>query len=210
MTLAAVKPAIEQQAPAVPVLPDVFKIDNVLPEPLRQQVYDFLRRGGWKFGHKSSAKRDEFSFWNRHFAGHRNGSKEVHYACAEELKRNAPLLFAFWRYLERGPLKGRTLIRCYANAHTYGSDGTLHTDSKSDASYTAVYYPHAKWHPSWGGETVIFNADKSDISAAVYPRPNRLVVFRGSLPHVARGVARICPELRITLMYKCGVPDDQG
>jgi SM-20-related protein len=191
--------------------PAVFKLDNILTEPLRAQVYDFLHAGGWRFGWKSSAKSgDQFSFWHRHFAGHRNGRKQAHYDCAEELQKTAPLLFGFWSYLARGPFKGRTLIRCYANAHAYGSDGTIHTDSKRDNSYTAVYYPHADWHPSWGGETVIFNADKTDIIAAVYPKPNRLVVFRGDLPHVARGVSRICPELRITCMFKVGTPDDQG
>jgi SM-20-related protein len=55
----------------------------------------------------------------------------------------------------------------------------------------------------------VFNPEKTDIIAAVYPQPNRLAVFRGSLPHVARGVARICPVLRITLMFKVERRDDQ-
>jgi SM-20-related protein len=68
-----------------------------------------------------------------------------------------------------------------------------------------VYYPHGVWWPNWAGETVVFNADKSDIIAAVYPKPNRMVVFPGCLPHVARGVSRTCPELRIVLVFKTEV-----
>jgi SM-20-related protein len=205
--LTAVKTREEEQLAPAPVLPAMFKLDNLLTESTRAQVDDFLRTGGWKFGHKSSAKRDEFAFWNKRFAGPSSSRKGL-YDCAEELRTAAPLLFGFWEYLTRGPFKGRTLVRCYANAQAYGSDGTVHTDSKRDDSYTAVYYPHAEWHPDWGGETVLFNADRTDILAAIYPKPNRLAVFKGNIPHVARGVSRTCPELRITLMYKIGTPDD--
>jgi SM-20-related protein len=104
-------------------------------------------------------------------------------------------------------LQGHRLIRCYANGHTYGSDGTLHTDSTRPGTYTCVYYPHQMWHPNWGGETVLFNQDKTDIVACVYPKPNRMVVFDGTIPHVARGVSRICPVLRVTLMFKTDMRD---
>ena len=102
------------------------------------------------------------------------------------------------------------LIRCYANGTTYGSDGTIHIDSKSDRGFTSVYYSHPAWYPRWAGETVIFNDDKSDIVASVYPKPNRLVVFAGNAPHVARGVSRTCPVLRVTLMFKTLAQSHRG
>jgi SM-20-related protein len=185
-----------------PVLPAMFKLENVLAESYRAQIFNLLHSGGWRFGHKSSAKHDQFSFWHMHFGGHLSSRKQLKYDCAEEVKGKAPLIFAFWHRLSGTVFKGHTLIRCYANAQTYGSDGTTHTDSRADNCYTAVYYPHAFWDPSWGGETVLFNADKSDIIAAIYPRPNRLAIFKSNIPHAARGVSRICPELRITLMFK--------
>jgi SM-20-related protein len=189
------------------IAPGVFVVDDLLPDAQRKPLLLFLRAKGWKFGKKSHAQTDIYSFWVKHFAGHRNGREEVHYACAEELRRT-PVVFAFWRYLEGTVLKDQTLIRCYANGQSYGSDGTIHTDSRRPGSYTAVYYPHDEWHPNWAGETVIFNADRSDIVASIYPRPNRLLVFAGDMPHLARGVSRTCPELRITLMCKTGVPDE--
>lgn len=186
----------------VVALPRVFVRDALLPEPQRATVNNFLRADGWKFGWKSHAKTDEFAFWHKHFAGHRKGRQETKYDCAEELGRTAPLMFAFWSWLEKGIFKGHTLVRCYANGQSYGTDGTIHTDSKSDRSYTAVYYPHAVWEPNWAGETVLFNADKTDIIGSIYPKPNRLAVFKGNIPHLARGVSRTCPELRITAMFK--------
>jgi SM-20-related protein len=183
-------------------------VDDVFPEATQREVHGFLKGGGWVFGWKSNQKADPFAFWHRHFAGNihpdhlaREG-KGQQYDCAAELGERVPLLHRLWLDLARGALAGHRLVRCYANGHPFGSEGSVHTDSVSPLSFTSVYYPHDAWHPNWGGETVFFTGDKSDIVAAVYPRPNRLLVFPGTIPHAARGVTRVCPEMRITLMFK--------
>jgi len=210
--------AVVEQSSVVPStsapskMPALARVDNVLTDDQRKRIYQFLQAPGWKFGWKSRSNNDIYSFWHKHFAGAlqpdhptADGSVEP-YDCTEELARKAPLLHTFWRGLEKTALKGHTLVRCYANGHTYGSDGTLHADSAVPSSYTSVYYPHERWSPNWGGETVFFNPEETDIVASVYPMPNRLVMFQGTIPHVARGVARICPVLRITLMFKTEAP----
>jgi SM-20-related protein len=184
--------------------------DDILPDEQRQAINNFLHQdggsAGWKFGWKSSHKTDNFAFWHRHFGGYQRPNNEEPYNCEPELEP-FPIIMAFWRLLASELLKGHRLIRCYANGQTYGSDGTVHTDSKLPGTYTCVYYPHQIWHPDWGGETIFFNHDKTDIAACVYPRPNRMVVFDGTIPHVARGVSRTCPVLRVTLMFKTDVPN---
>jgi SM-20-related protein len=189
--------------------PGAFVVDNLLGDVERAAVLAFLDEGGWKFGWKSASKTDVYSFWHRHFAGYRRatGGPSSKYPCADELQRVAPFLFELWLKLTPSVFDGHTLFRCYANATSYGSDGTIHTDTKDVKGYTSVYYPHAEWQPNWAGETVLFNDEKSDIVASVYPRPNRLLVFRGDIPHVARGVSRICPVLRVTLMWKTQYDD---
>jgi SM-20-related protein len=182
-----------------------------LPDEQRRGVNNFLRRSGsaenWAFGWKSREKDDVFSFWHRHFAGYRSGEGEDDaYDCEPELVR-FPIIHAFWKYLSVDALQGHRLVRCYANGHTYGSDGTVHTDTRSPNSYTSVFYPHERWNPDWGGETVFLNKAKDDAVAFVYPKPNRMVMFDGRIPHVARGVSRTCPMLRVTLMFKTDIPD---
>jgi SM-20-related protein len=199
----AVKPVQRTLAPGIAV------VDNLLPEADQILINNYLQGGRWKFGWKSSSKTDIFSFWHWHFAGHQHTKRQTQYECAGELERNSPLLHKFWQQLNRGMFAGKhDLYRCYANAQAYGSDGTLHTDSKSAKSYTAIYYPHLSWYPNWAGETLIFNEDKSDIVAAIYPRANRLVVFPGNAPHVARGVSRTCPVLRVVLVFKSEAKPD--
>jgi len=178
--------------------------DNILPEPQRKEVYDFLMDPGWMFGWKSRAATDEYCFWHKHYAGAlKPDTREKPYDCAAELNDEwCGPLGKFWSLLAGTLLKGHTLVRCYANGLTYGSEGTLHTDAVAENSYTTVYYPHEKWNPNWGGETLFFNKDKTDIIGCVYPKPNRMVMFPGTMQHVARGVSRTCPMLRITLMFK--------
>ncbi len=192
--------------------------DNVLPEPMRKEVYDFLMDPGWMHGWKSRAATDVYSFWHKHFAGAlKPDTREKPYDCAAELNDEwCGPLGRFWQLLSSptvyggGPLIRHTLVRCYANGLQYGSDGTLHTDAVAKNSYTTVYYPHSHWDPNWGGETVFFNDAKTDIIGCVYPKPNRMVTFPGTMQHVARGVSRTYPGLRITLMFKTQLGPERG
>ena len=195
-------------------LADITIIDDFLDQTAQSMVREELHRRGWDFGWKSKSASDTFAFWHQHFAGarqsdHSDGAaREEPYDCAGELAEKVPLLHELWRLLAQGQLAGHQLVRCYANAAPFGAEGTLHTDSVAPNGFTTIYYPHEKWTPDWGGETVFFNADKSDIRQSVYPKANRLLIFRGTLPHVARGVSRTCPLLRVTLMFKTEAPDD--
>lgn len=189
-------------------------VENALDETRRMKIFEFLNQPGWQFGWKSNPKSDLYAFWHKHFAGSihpdhfAKEGRGQQYDCAEELQRNAPLICEMWRHLQETALSGHVLLRCYANGHAFGNDGSVHTDSLVERSFTSVYYPHEKWDPNWGGETILFNKEKSDIIASVYPRPNRLVTFRGTIPHVARGVSRVCPVMRITLMFKTELSED--
>ena len=183
-------------------------IEDVFDHETHLEVFSYLTLPTWAFGWKSNAKSDQYCFWHKHFAGNTRPDHldpegiGKQFPCDKDLQKSAPLIFDLWRRLSAGPLCGNALMRCYANGFTYGSDGTLHRDSTTDRSVTAVYFSNIDWSPNWGGETVLFNDTKTDIVASIYPRPNRLLVFSGSIPHVARGVSRSCPVMRITLMFK--------
>jgi SM-20-related protein len=201
--------------PAPPLT--IRRRDDLLTPDEQKQVYEFLNQPGWQFGWKSHSKKDVYSFWHKHFAGTKDPDHEREdrsapsYTkdCTAELKANVPLIYTFWDSLHRTFLAGHKLVRCYANAFSYGCDGTVHTDSTAANSFTTIYYPNPKWNADWGGETMFFNPDKTDILGAVYPKPNRLITFPGALPHAARGIARSCPLTRITLMFKTEFENDR-
>lgn len=176
--------------------------DGFLPEDDRRKVYDLLGAVDWETGWKSAPEDEGPGHWHKRFAGAEESDHLVaQHDCVEELKATAPIIHSAWRRLA-AVMPAQRLVRCYANAYPYGTEGTIHTDAVAPASSTIVYFPHAVWHPDWGGELVFFNQDRSDIAAVAYPKPNRIVTFPGTVPHVARGVSSRCPLMRITLMFK--------
>jgi SM-20-related protein len=191
---------------------DFLVIDDAFDADTHAKIFNYLSLPTWSFGWRSNPQSDQFAFWHKHFAGIlgvdrlEGEGEQTQYDCVAELKLNAPLIYDLWVSLSASTLKGNVLMRCYANGLTYGSDGSVHVDCLKERSLTAIYYPHSEWSPNWGGETMLFNATKTDIIACIYPRPNRLAIFSGRIPHVARGVSRKCPEMRITLMFKTESP----
>jgi SM-20-related protein len=190
--------------PAGPAADAIEVRDELLAEDRQKALLAFLKGPGWSFGAFSDPSPGAPRYWYKHFAGlRRDGPEPVDPATYEaDLEAAAPLVAEVWRQLKADTLAGHVLTRCYANGHPYGADGGLHFDANVAGHFTAIYYPHLAWRPNWAGETVFFNAAGDEIIASIYPRPNRLVVFPGMIPHVARGVARVCPEMRITLMFK--------
>jgi SM-20-related protein len=186
----------------------VLAYDDVLAIEDQRRLLTFLKSPGWAFGAFSESGANPSRYWYKHFAGVvRDGSESLDtHAFERELQTNAPLVAAFWNLLKRRILAGHSLTRCYANGYPAGAEGGVHFDSNIATHYTAIYYPHLLWSPNYAGETVFVEPDGADLLASVYPKPNRLVVFPGTIAHAARPITRACPELRITLMYKTAGP----
>lgn len=183
-------------------------VDDCLAARELEAVQDFVLRAPWHYGWKSDAKRDLFSYWHIHLAGSLQGPdldnpESVRY-CEEELAAGphfAPV-WALWQAVRANHLPGHRVIRAYLNAHTYGTEGAIHVDTRYPDQYTVMLYAHPAWMPDWAGETVFFDHERSEIVAAVHPKPGRLVYFDGRIPHVARGVTRTCPALRTVVVFK--------
>lgn len=167
----------------------------------------------WTFGWQSNKNNADvpFSHWNHDFlqVGRNNQTD-----CTDQLLSDAALapLAALWTRLQTDVLHGHALVRCYANAHTFGIEGYPHVDSRKPGNYTTIFYINPQWKPEWAGETVFIN-DLGDIAHAVLPKPGRAVVFDGRIIHSARAVTRLCPALRVTLMFKTlapGAETDEG
>lgn len=186
----------------MPELGDVMVFDDIVPDQLQRGILKLIRRPIWSYGWKSVKDRDRFCFWHAHFAG---GEEENRANCQEELMNSsaAAPIHELWKLLSSDILKGHEPLRVYANGHTYGVEGYIHTDSTDEQNYfTTIYYPHPIWEPDWAGEIVFFSRDLEDISRSVYPKPGRVVLFRGATPHVARSPSRECPELRVCIVFK--------
>ena len=189
--------------------PQIYLYEDVLQEPLRSEVAEFLKSTSWQFGGTSDKTGRSYPYWYKHFAGvfdQKDLGTEIR-DCSDRLEREAPIIATVWDYLKDRIFRDHILVRCYANSYPYGSEGAVHLDADDPRHYTAIFYPNSIWDLNWAGETIFFRLQQPpEILTAVWPRPNRLVLFQGIIPHVARGISRSCPLLRTTLMFKTRKP----
>jgi len=186
------------QVLAQAVAVDVNPIENILPVELISRIEATIRSSQWKYGWRSNEDMG-YAHWNHDFGGVKNDNTSDISGKLTGAIKDA------WTYLESNYFPGATLIRCYTNAHTFGVEGYPHTDSSRDRDVTLVIYMNREWKREWGGETIIY--DGNNIAYAELPKFNKGLVFPGNKWHTARGLTRICPALRITLMYKVSLPE---
>lgn len=187
---------------------DVLVHDDVVDAELRARITRYLQGPIWQYGWRSNARKDRFCYWHAAFAG---GDGENRIDCEPELMAKPELecIQALWQALKAGPLRGHVPLRIYANSHTYGVEGSVHTDNKDTENYfSSVYYAHAVWHRNWSGETLFFEPNGQDVVHAIHPRPGRLITFRGCVPHRAQAPTRDCAELRISIAIKTHLKDE--
>jgi len=180
-------------------------LDDFVPAHLRHSLTALTERNIWRYGWKAAPTQTKYHFWHSHFAGDNEDSEA---SCEAELYDRplmAPVL-ALWELIRDNLATGHVPVRIYANGHTYGGDGHLHTDNERPGHFTSIYYAHADWHVNWGGETVFFDPAGDDVIKSVFPRPGRLVHFPGRIPHAARSPSRDCPALRAVFVVKTFCP----
>lgn len=99
----------------------------------------------------------------------------------------------------------------YASGYVYGTVHDLHKDGTfPEHCYTIMFYLNKVWNVSYAGETIYTDPLESEIIASVLPKPGRVVVFDGQIPHVAREVSRTCVELRMVATFKYRKKNDSN
>mmetsp|Transcript_41750 Transcript_41750/g.75797 ORF Transcript_41750/g.75797 Transcript_41750/m.75797 type:complete len:286 (-) Transcript_41750:24-881(-) len=93
------------------------------------------------------------------------------------------------------------VYRAYTNAVLYGDVAFVHQDSNNSDHVTALLYPNPEWSSELGGETIFYGPD-GEIAAAVEPRPGRLVLFHGIIPHKGSPPSRLFFGSRYTTAFK--------
>jgi len=182
----------------------IAQFDTLIPPERLRAVQDhFAANVRWMYGWPQGTS-DPFSHWNFDFLDVSLDNQEN---LEDKLRANPGFepVARIWDVLQDGPMHGHHLIRCYANAHTFGVEGYLHTDSKEPDNYTALVYLNPVWKTDWAGELLFF--DKAgDVFHAVSPKPGRALVFPGGILHAARAVSRTCPAIRVSLAFKTRLP----
>ncbi|MGH7954036.1 MAG: 2OG-Fe(II) oxygenase [Limisphaerales bacterium] len=174
-------------------------IDEPFEAALAENITAAFERESWHFGWASNSS-DTYRFWHL----------DIDRTEPSKHPSSKPAIDA-WNDLNIGLLKGHRLLKAYANAHIYGGEGYVHIDGQgADGYFSSVYFCHREWQVGWSGELVFFTQDRSEIEFAVVPKPRRLIVFPGMVPHAIRPPSRSCTLLRVGLVFKSLLEDGAG
>lgn len=99
------------------------------------------------------------------------------------------------------------LHRAYVNLSTSQDLYHYHVDSYDDLDKTMLYYCNTYWEESWEGETHFADNNAKEIFASVSFKPNRLVLFNGSIPHKSSQPSFFAREYRFVLTLKFSNPE---
>ena len=96
-------------------------------------------------------------------------------------------------YDQCSPARPSWVTRCTIYAGSFADVDEAHEDRVHDDgafSVTAIWYPHERWHPGWGGETVFLSSSAGGADAElllpVLPKPGRLLLFDSQISHMAK------------------------
>jgi len=103
---------------------------------------------------------------------------------------NDPLYLEVLTYLEaicpQMP-KREWLYSSYINVLRNGNTPGIHVDAPPHvhSNKTVILYLNYEWHPNWGGETIFYDHNL-DAQRIVTPKPGRVLMFDGRIPHTGR------------------------
>jgi len=171
--------------------------DHVLSRDMLDPVRVYLEGAHWTYGWKSDHS-IPYGHWNTDIT-HTLSTNPT------DVTDRLPLeLSLLWKTLNASIFGGDAFLsRCYANRHTFGTDGYLHVDSDREEDHTVIIYMNPEWEINWGGETILY-VNGEAVNTFV-PKYGRVVVFPGRIEHKVASVTKICPEARTTLMFKVSI-----
>jgi len=93
------------------------------------------------------------------------------------------------------------IARIHVNCLPYGDLLTTHEDGEPGAALTGLYFGNAEWRSEWQGELIMCDPDGESLYA-ILPKPGRIVLFPGEIPHRAGAPSRACYTHRLTIGHK--------
>jgi Rps23 Pro-64 3,4-dihydroxylase Tpa1-like proline 4-hydroxylase len=93
-------------------------------------------------------------------------------------------------------IKGRKPAKIIVNLSVPGDVNFSHTHHNQDV---LLYYVNTQWKEEWAGETMFFDATRTNVVFCSTYTPNRAVFFDGEILHSLRPQSVIAPHYRTTL-----------
>jgi Rps23 Pro-64 3,4-dihydroxylase Tpa1-like proline 4-hydroxylase len=160
--------------------------DNFLNKEELDKCIGIINDNTWKWNHTSDGSRRDTPFWNMDLCENQYFSKYLK------------------DIIERHFSKKFILKRVYANAQTYGQDGTYHVDSDNKNDYTfCLYLTNIKEeNVETAGGHLFFKLPEVNYKICYEPKFNRGIFFPSNYIHKGNAFSRYIMDLRISIAWK--------
>lgn len=157
----------------------------------------FLNQKDWEYAHNQTINGNKWAF-----SGASNTLKNRFWFL--DLNQDPFFTDHFFEIIKQKTGNNYKLDRVYANGHTYGLSGEMHTDREQEDEGvfdTFLYYPCREWAPEWGGFTIVLNKERQ-LENLQPPIPNLGILFDSKLLHCGLEPTHNCNQLRVTVAFK--------
>jgi len=105
----------------------------------------------------------------------------------------------FKTIIDKFSLNNRNIKQIRVNLSTPAEKNRIHSDG---FGITLLYYANLEWQIDWGGHTLFLDEDLQEAKYVCFYKPNRVVVFDGSIPHMIMTPSSLCPALRYSFVIQ--------
>ena len=157
--------------------------DDVFNFQYRHSLLQFLSHSSYKIGWEdgTTVSKDRDKFLHCYFS-----DNDVKTSLFFENLANTPII----KHIE-----GRKLERTVCSLITSSDSCFIHTHSEN---LVLLYYANLEWHNGWHGETLFYDDFGKEIIFTSPYSPGRIILFDGSIPHVARPQSTHATKFRFT------------
>lgn len=183
-------------------------IDNLTDEQFVVAFRNWLDTQTLLYGWKAK-KGSKGSFWHKNFVlvdkykNHYDKDPLASQLTFEKLIKESTPVASLASYVSKNFFGGKELTRVWVNVQSFGDEAAIHYDFPLEyrgKAQTLVWYPVLEWDPEWGGDVAVFDDNKEVTHAAVI-KPDRAIIFDGTLNHAARPMSRYCEQLRVSVAF---------
>lgn len=174
---------------------NIHVFDNVLDYKAQYYFYRYIKNLSYKCNNVDVATNNNSGFFK--FRSDIAPEQETNMKFFDSIQSNRCLSL----------IENYKIHSMYVNLGIPTDSHQLHTDiagslTSLDECLTLLYYVNCDWDINWGGETLFYNNDLSNIEYTSLFKPGRIIIFDGAIPHSARPQTFSSNQYRFTLACK--------
>jgi Rps23 Pro-64 3,4-dihydroxylase Tpa1-like proline 4-hydroxylase len=169
---------------------DIFIFDDVFPSHIVQKMYYFIMKSYFKIDGKDGEVLEQQDKYSVGISSNYTKDDLINFGLIENLSNDIK---------EKFKIGYETIDRCIVNVITPFNSFHIHDDAGQNTVWSLIYYANLKWDIEYGADTVFLKDNRKDMIQTVQCKPNRIVLFDTTIPHLIRPSTIVAPHYRFSI-----------